>query len=112
MSLIPAPVINLPPRMMRSSTSSYDATPSSGSSALLTRPSSAGNLQPLPTKSSTSLVKQPLQANPSKRGISPIRFPGQQERVQVKTRPSSGSTLTRKCAVILVSGSYYSVCVH
>ena len=106
--LFPAPVANLPPRLMRSSTSAYDATPSSGSSALLPRPSSAGNLQSLPTKTSTSPVKQQLPVNPSKPGISPIRYPGQQERVQVKTRPSSGSTLTRKCALLF---GYCLVCV-
>ena len=101
---------NLPPRMMRSSTSTYDAAPSSGSTALLTRPSSAGNLMSLPTtKASTSPAKQ---LNPSKPGISPIKYPGQQERVQVKAKSStfSGSTLTRKCVLIFGFCSVYRTC--
>ena len=102
---------NLPPRMMRSSTSTYDAAPSSGSTALLTRPLSAGNLMSLPTtKASTSPAKQ---LNPSKPGISPIKYPGQQERVQVKAKSStfSGSTLTRKCVLMFGFCSVYFTCM-
>ena len=95
--LFSAPVASLPPRMMRSSTSTYEATPSSGSSALLTRPSSAGNLH---AKAATS--PPVMQVNPSKPGISPIRYPSQQERVQVKRGPSSGgSKLTCKCMGVI-----------
>ena len=93
-----APVASLPPRMTHSSTSTYEATPSSGSSALLTRPSSAGNLH---AKAATS--PPIMQVNPSKPGISPIRYPSQQERVQVKRGPSSsgGSKLTCKCMGVI-----------
>ena len=104
---IQAPMTNLPPRMMHSSTSTYNAAPSSGSTALLTRPSSAGNLMSLPTtKASTSPAKQ---LNPSKPVISPIKYPGQQERVQVKAKSStfSGSTLTRKCVLMFGFCSVY-----
>ena len=97
------PVSNLPPRLMRSSTSTYDATPPSGSSAHLTRPSSTGSLQSsvlIQTEPFTSPVKQSLHVNQNKSGISLIRFPSQQQMVQVKTQPPSGGKLRCKCAFV------------